>query len=416
MTADRVTVIGAGVVGACCALTLRRAGYPVTLFDPEPPGTGTSFGNAASLSTGSVVPMALPGMWREVPGWLADPLGPLTVRWRHLPRATPWLLGWLRASRPDRVERISDALARTTKPTVVLYRALLGPEHAATLIRQAGQLTVSRKPAGAGDALVQRLRDRQGIETQSLGEDEIRQLEPALSHDYKRGIFIPDAGHTTSPLRLTETLVELFLAEGGSVERAKVDGFETSDGRLAGLRAGGSVHDAEVAIVAAGIHSRALARQLGDRVPLESERGYHLEVESDSVQISRPIGDLDYKYFVSPVNGRLRFAGTVEIGGVDAPPNYERARLMGRLGRRQFPALEEGADGPDGQVWMGHRPSTPDSLPVISPASKITGAYYAFGHGHIGLTAAPATAEMVLTLLRGGAAAADLAPFGVGRF
>lgn len=153
-------------------------------------------------------------------------------------------------------------------------------------------------------------------------------------------------------------------------------------------------------------------------MPLKSERGYHLEVASEAVQIGRPIGDLDHSYFVSPVNGRLRFAGTVEIGGVNAPPNYQRARLLGRLGRKQFPALENGADGqdgPEGDVWMGHRPSTPDSLPVISPASKIQGAYYAFGHGHIGLTAAPATAEMVLSLLRG-RAAADLAPFGVARF
>lgn len=413
MAAERVAVIGAGIVGACCALTLRRAGYRVTLFDPDSPGMGASYGNAAALSIASVAPMALPGMWRQVPGWLADPLGPLTVRWGYLPRAAPWILGWLRASRLDRVERISDALAKLTKPSVVMYRALLGPQHGAALIRQAGQLYISRQPAGEGDALVQRLRDRQGIETQILGEDEIRQLEPALSLDYKRGVYVPESGHTTSPLELTETLLTLFLAEGGEVEGSAVDGFETRDGKLAGLRADGALHETDSAIIAAGIRSRALARRLGDRVPLESERGYHLEVSSEAVQISRPIGDLDHGYFVSPVNDRLRFAGTVEIGGLKAPPNYERARQLGKLGRRQFPALETGSDG---DVWMGHRPSTPDSLPVISPAAKIKGAYYAFGHGHIGLTAAPATAEMVLSLLRGRSAADDLAPFDVGRF
>lgn len=195
MAAERVAVIGAGVVGVCCALTLRRAGYRVRLFDPGSPGMGTSYGNATSLSIASVAPMALPGMWRLVPGWLADPLGPLTVRWGYLPRAAPWILGWLRASRLGRVERISDALAKLTKPTVVMYRALLGPEHGATLIRQAGQLYISRRPAGAGDALVQRLRDRQGIETQILGEDEIRQLEPALCMRPKAPLSPPASTH-----------------------------------------------------------------------------------------------------------------------------------------------------------------------------------------------------------------------------
>ncbi len=371
MTAERVAVIGAGVIGVCCALTLRRAGYRVTLFDPDTPGMGTSYGNAAALSIASVAPMALPGMWRQVPGWLADPLGPLTIRWGYLPRAAPWILGWLRASRLGRVERISDALARLTKPTVVMYRALLGPEHGATLIRQAGQLYVSRRPAGKGDALVQRLRDRQGVETQTLGEDEIRQLEPALSHDYKRGIYVPESGHTTSPLELTETLLTLFLAEGGEVEGVKVDGFETRDGRLTGLRAHGALHETESAVITAGIRSRELARQLGDRVPLESERGYHLELDSEAVQISRPIGDLDHSYFVTPVNGRLRFAGTVEIGGLKAPPNYERARLLGKLGRRQFPALENGADGRDGPE--GRCLDGPPPIDARQPASDLKG-------------------------------------------
>ncbi|MEE8271624.1 MAG: FAD-dependent oxidoreductase [Alphaproteobacteria bacterium] len=414
MSGRRVAVVGAGIIGTTCALVLQTAGFRVTLFDPEPPGRGASYGNAGSLSAGGVVPMALPGMLKQVPRWLFDSQGPLSVRWRHLPRAAPWLARWILASRWDRVERASDGLAPLVKPSVDLYRALLPGDQAAALIRQTGQLNVSRNSAaGPGEAPVERLRRRHGVRVEMLDENELRQLEPALAPAYRRGVFLPDSGLATDPLRLTQTLADLFAAAGGTLRRSAVDGFEMRDGVVGAVRAGGAAHAVDTVVIAAGIHSRSFARRLGDRVPLESERGYHVEVESPEVRIDRPISDLDRKYFVSPIGDRLRFAGTVEIAGLAAPPDYRRAHVLGRLGRTLLPGL---AGVEDKAVWMGHRPSTPDSLPVIDRASKVANAVYAFGHGHLGLTAAPATADLVLALVRGKGEAADLAPYRVGRF
>lgn len=409
----RVAVIGAGIIGASIGLRLQREGFSVTLVDGSEPGRGASFGNAGSLSTGSCVPIALPGMIKDVPKWLADPLGPLAVRWSYLPRATPWLVRWLLASRRSKVEELARHLATITRTSVDDYKALLGDAEFTRLIRKAGQLHVSRNQTpSAGEKFSIDLRVRNGVDVMYLDAAAVREMEPALSPEFVRGVFLPTSGHVVSPLEVVRSLVQQFTQAGGQVMFGTVHHIEPGNGRPGRLMMNGAGLDADMIVIAAGAFSAELSSQLGDKVPLDTERGYHTALPDPGLSISRPIQNLDDKFFASPIDGGLRLVGTVEIAGLHAKPNYERARTLLEHGRRMFPGLRE--DG--ATAWMGFRPSIPDSLPLIDRSRRHANVFYAFGHGHIGLTAAPITAELITDMLLNRPSRIDRAPFSLARF
>lgn len=410
---EETIVIGAGVVGAACALQLQRDGHRVRLIDRDAPGSGTSSGNAGSISTGSVVPVALPGMLRQVPGWLLDPQGPLSVRWSYLPKALPWLIQWIRSSKKERTESYAAALAQLTLNAVEDWKSILEPEQRDRLIHQKGQLLASRtQEAGATELFAQALREANGVVTETLGEDELRQLEPSLSRDFRRGIFIPDSGHTTNPQALTEALVDLMQASGGRFTRAEVIDIERSGGQAKAVVTAGGRFPAEKVVVATGAFSLELAGPLGDRVPLDTERGYHAMLLNPELTLSRPTSDMDRKFFATSMEGGLRVAGTVEIAGTKAPPDYSRARRLLKQAKDMLPDLDTG----EHKFWLGYRPSLPDSLPVIDRSQNVGNVWYAFGHGHIGLTTAPATARLVSQMLRVPDGRLEQNAFGIARF
>jgi len=413
--APGVTVIGAGIVGIACARHLQRAGLSVTLVDRDAPAAGTSSGNAGSISNSSVVPMALPGMARQVPGWLADSNGPLAVRWSYLPRAFPWLLRWLAAGMAGPARRSSAGLVSLSTTAVEEWRALLSPGLAQRFLRQNGQLLLTRKADwSAGDRFGMELRRAAGIEFEFLGPDEIRQLEPAISRDFQRAIFFPASAHTLDPQAMGEALFEDFQSDGGTFLRREVTGIRRAANGLADalLTTEGDL-PVQRLVIAAGAFSRPLAQALGDRIPLETERGYHCMLPDPGVSLSRPVSDLDRKYFATSMERGLRLAGTVEIAGLKAPPNLDRARMLWGQARDLLPDLR--SDGEAG-LWMGYRPSIPDSLPVIGPARRAANAWYAFGHGHLGLTQAAITGRIVAALVAGQPAPVDIAPFRADRF
>ncbi|WP_051609386.1 NAD(P)/FAD-dependent oxidoreductase [Fodinicurvata fenggangensis] len=410
---EETIVVGAGVVGAACALQLQREGQQVRLIDRDPPGSGTSSGNAGSISNGSVVPMAIPGMLRQVPAWLLDPQGPLSVRWSYLPKAFPWLVQWLQAARRDRAERYSVALAQLTLDAVEHWQGLLEPAQRDRLIHQKGQLLVSRtREPGAPELFAQVLREARGVVTEAVDDDELRQLEPNLSRDYRRGLLIPDSGHTTNPRALTEALVDLLLAAGGQFTRAEVLEIERSGGQAQAVVTAGGRLPARNVVVAGGAFSLELARPLGDKVPLETERGYHCMLLQPELTLNRPTSDMERKYFATSMEEGLRVAGTVEIAGLEAPPDYSRARRLLQQAKKMLPAL----DTREHKFWIGYRPSIPDSLPVIDRSRNLGNVWYAFGHGHLGLTMAPATARRMARLLRAPAGRLEENAFRIDRF
>jgi len=413
----RVGVIGAGIVGICAAAWLQRDGNSVFLVDPGNPGEGASFGNAGCLNGSSVTPTAMPGVVRNVPRWLMDPLGPLSLRWQYLPAILPYLARFVGASAPDKVRAQARALRPLLAPTVPLMRELAQAAGAEDLIEQRGHLYVYRSAAAvAKDGFAWALRRQNGVVVDEFDADELRQLEPALSRDYVRGLLVRENGHTTNPLALVTRLFEAFCRRGGEIVRTRAIGFRLDGGRLVAIRADCGDLTAAAAVVSAGAWSKPLAAALGDRVPLETERGYHLMIRDPEAMPRIPTADADGKFVATPMATGLRFAGTVELAGLAAPPDWRRARLLLEQGRRMLPGLAAQYADERVTMWMGHRPSLPDSLPVVGRARASPDVIYAFGHGHVGMTAAPMTGRIVADLVAGRPPAIDIAPFAPARF
>jgi glycine/D-amino acid oxidase-like deaminating enzyme len=415
--AKEVCVIGAGMVGVCAASWLQRDGHRVTLIEAGEPGHGASFGNAGCFNGSSVTPMAMPGVIRNVPGWLADPLGPLALRWRHLPAILPWLLRFARAGSEERARAAARALRPLVGPTLETLQPLLRDAGADDLVQRLGHLYVYRSEAAlAKERFAWELRRDNGVETDEFDADGLRQLEPALSREYVRGVLVRENGHTANPLRLVESLLDAFRRSGGGLRRAAATGFRIEGGRLRAIETGDGEIAAEAAVVCAGAHSKPLARRLGDRVPLESERGYHVMIRDPEAMPRLPIAEAEGKFVVTPMEEGLRFAGTVELAGLAAPPDWRRARILLDQGRRMFPGLARSHPDERISMWMGHRPSLPDSLPALGHASATRDVIYAFGHGHVGMTAAPVTGKLVADLVAGRPPAIDVTPFDPRRF
>lgn len=408
-----VAVVGAGIVGLCAAIHLQRAGRKVALFDALPPGNGSSFGNAGLISVDAHAPIAMPGMLRKVPGWLSDPLGPLAVRPGYALKAAPWLLRWMRAGRMDVVRAGAVALRALHRDAYDRYRDLLGPELFRDLIRQTGnvQLFGSDVP-GPDERLSRGLMDEFGVEVQALGPDELRQLFPRIAPFARRGLFFPRNGYTVSPIRLTGSLADIFRAGGGAIRHERV--MKLLPREAGGYRLMTSIanHDADDVVVAAGAWSKTLVAPLGIRLPLETERGYHIMLENPSIELRLPIIHKSRGLAITPMQEGLRLAGTVEIGGLDAPPNEKRARILKTHAEALFPGLTSTGE----RIWMGFRPSLPDSVPAIGPVPGRPGLFMAVGHGHYGMIGAAATGRLLCELMTGATPHIDAEPYSLRRF
>lgn len=411
--AEGAIVLGGGVAGLCAALNLLRMGVRVTLIDPLPPPGGASFGNAGLLSADTVVPVALPGMLRKVPGWLRDPLGPLSVRPVYLPKAAPWLMRWIRAGRMDRVREIAKAMRALHVNAFEDWKELLGDAAYHDLIRRSGQVQMWDSATETATGRIERkLREEHGIRSEELGPDDIRQMFPGIARDVVRGVLIPGNGYTVSPPRLIRTLAGLFRSEGGTLlaERA-LKLIPEGGGRWMVLTNIGN-HRAEKVILAGGAWSGQLLAPLGIRLPLETERGYHVMLPGPSVALQFPILHKSRSFGMTPMEDGIRIAGTVEIAGLDAAPDERRARILHEHAKRLFPDLRSG----EPRLWMGHRPSMPDSLPVLGPAPGHPGLYLCFGHGHFGMTGGPPSGKLVAQLATARPPFIDPAPYAATRF
>jgi len=408
-----VTVIGAGAVGASTALALRREGYAVTLIDRGEPGMGTSFGNAGILSVTSCVPIASPGLLWRLPELLSDPLGPLHIDWRYLPRFAPWLVRFMLAGRPAQIERISLALASLLGQILPAYRELLGTDAFQDLARPGGVLYAYQSDRAFEGALASHeLRRRRGVALSVLDQSELRQMEPALAPSFRHGVLMHDSYRAVNPLRLVQSLTQSFVDAGGEVVRAAVQRIERADkGRLFAVTDQGR-RELDTVAICAGAWSKQLARDCGVRVPLDTERGYHVMLPRPGVTPQRPIGSGDHEFIATPMEHGLRLAGTVEFAGLAAPPDMRRAEVLLKAAREMFPGLA--ADGMT--TWMGFRPSMPDSLPVIGPAPGQDRVFLGFGHGHLGLTFGAITGLLLADLVAGRPSRVDLAPFRADRF
>ena len=335
------------------------------------------------------------------------------MRWRHLPALAPWLWRLVRSGTAGHMEAAAAALGGLHAPALGLYRELARDAGVAELVRDCGYLHVFR--AARADRISEagwRLRAERGARLEVLDGGAIRELEPDLSEAYVQAVLIHDQGYCANPGRLVKALATHFAGEGGTVLRAEVTGLTTTETRVSAVRTSTRAIECAAVVIAAGAWSTRVTRMLGLHLPLEAERGYHVVLSEPGVSITRTIMETAGKFIATPMETGLRFAGTVELATVDAPPDYRRADAILRMARRMFPGLR----GEPASRWMGPRPSLPDGLPVIDRAPRHENVYLAFGHAHTGMVGGPGTGRIVAGMVCDQPVNIDLRPFRAGRF
>lgn len=401
--AAEVIVVGAGVVGIATALQLRLAGMDVLLLDRDPPAAATSSGNAGAFAVSEVLPLAGPGILRQVPGWLLDPLGPLALRWSSLPGLLPWLTRFVLASRPARVTALSTQLAQLLGRVNADYAPLIAHCGLTDSWRRHGALALYPDAAAlAADMADWQRRAALGVRWQPCAAAEVAALEPALLAPWQQGVRIADWSHVDDPYLFSLGLFQQFVREGGRFLQQPVASLLQQNGRAQGvcLDDGRRLPAAEV-VIASGVWSDRFARQCRQPLPLAAERGYHLNLPHAGVALHHFLLNARDSFVILPLpDGGVRLAGTVELAHRDAAPDYRRSHLL--LDKARAMLGELCTDGMT--AWMGSRPSVPDSLPVIGPSSRLSHLYFACGHGHLGLTLAATTGAMLRDHLSGAAA------------
>ncbi|WP_171182059.1 FAD-binding oxidoreductase [Ruegeria sp. HKCCD8929] len=414
MSSESIVVVGAGITGVSAAEWLRRDGWVVTLVDPVRPGDPeqTSYGNAGLIARTSVVPVATPSLTRKAPAMLLDPNSPLFLRWSYLPRLMPWLVPFLRNTTTARMHQIARGLSDVTFDANDQHRALYEGTGAEAHVAH-GPYTILYTDRGAydGDNLTRELRRQYDLVPEPLSRDELIERDPNLSAHYQFGTLYEDFNWITAPGPYVAALFAYFQAQGGTFRQAKVVDITPGDAPSVRLE-GGEMLTGDKVVLAAGAWSSRLSKSLGLPIKLEAERGYHVAMHAPSFTAPQPYMLTDAKCVVTPMQGTLRAAGIAEFGGLHAPPSDKPPALIRKAVKRLYPQLEFERS----EVWMGRRPTTPDSLPSIGESPRAPGIIHAYGGQHIGLTIGPKLGRLSADIASGRRVNLDLTPFRPDRF
>lgn len=405
-------VIGAGAVGASCALQLVDAGHRVTLVDRLEPGMGTSYGNAACISPSQVGPYSYPGVWKNIPRWLLTREGPMTIRWGDLPWTAPWLWKFWRQGTAANVEHCGMAQAALMRHVHDDYARLLQRTGQSALLQSRGLVVLYDSESAFGaDRWRFDLGTRHGFGWQRMTAAELKQHRPPVEHTGV-ALYVPSWKHTLDPAKMTAGFARAAIAAGARWIRDEITTVRAGDGSVSARLASGETLEADRLVVAAGPWSNQIAGQLDGTVPMAPKRGYHTMIAQPGLDLGGPVMSGDRAFVMTPLADGLRLAGTAEFARLDAAPNYRRARVLVDSARRYLPGLGTGGI----TEWLGQRPMMADSLPVISVSPTHPEVIYAFGHGHYGLTQGPTTGRIVTALVAGEDPGIDLAPYRFDRF
>ena len=409
----RIAVIGSGIVGAAVAHALLDEGHTVTLIDKDGSASAAARGNAGWIAHLDIQPLASPKVWRHLPGWALDPLGPLSIAPSYLPKLLPWLARFVSASRPSRIAANSEAIRAIQGLSMPAWERRFAALGLDGLVRRRGILDVwTDAGAFAASADLHRRMADLGIPVERLDNAGVRRIEPAFGPAIAGGALFPTGAHVADPAIVLGKLREIAGLRQARLVDGKVARVTAGNDGLSVTLESGDAIDAERVVIAAGAWSKALAAQFGDDVPLDTERGYNITLAPGALGLTRPVMHVGLGIATTPLDTGDRIGGSVEFAGLDAPPNWKRVdAILARL-KRTLPDTKPG----EGTRWMGFRPSFPDSRPVVGRSSADPRVFYAFGHGHHGLTQAAATAEIVAALIAGRKPPIDAGPYSPQRF
>lgn len=410
---QNIVVVGAGVVGISIALELTLQGHCVKVIDREGIAAQASRGNAGAFAFSDIIPLATPGIMRKAPKWLLDPLGPLSIPASYALKISPWMLRFWRASWPDRYAKSVTAQTALMGLARKALERQIAVTKGETLIRREGQLQLfeSAREFRASEKAWD-LRRQNGIEFALLASPgAIAEIQPGIDARFTHAGYTPHWMNTVDPKTWVEHLARAFVARGGVIEQGHILTVQR-DASGVGLTTDEKSLKTDRVIIACGAWSHHLARTLGDRFPLETERGYNTTLPRGAFDLRTHLTFGGHGFVVSRINDGVRVGGAVELGGLKLPPNYKRADILLQKAMQFLPGLR--TEG--GEQWMGFRPSMPDSLPVIGVSERMEGVIYAFGHGHLGLTQAAATAELVASIVNGETAPISTDPYAPTRF
>ncbi|MGQ8632304.1 NAD(P)/FAD-dependent oxidoreductase [Agrobacterium sp. DKPNP3] len=413
MPASDVIVIGAGVVGLSAAIAAQGRGLSVTVIDREGPAAGASAGNAGAFAFTDILPLASPGILWKAPKWLLDPLGPLSVPPSYALKITPWMLRFWRACAASKVEHSTVAQTALMDLSKAELEPFLKKTDTIAMLRKEGNLQVYESEAEFEASLPGwKARERHGIEFRHLNAEQMAEIQPGIAPRFSCGTFTPGWYSIADPKLYTLALADHFRTIGGRIECLDVASLRPLDDGVEVLSHDGRTRRAGKVVLAAGAFSHRIARSLGEKIPLETERGYNTTLPSGAFDLRTQVTFGGHGFVVTRLSSGIRVGGAVELGGLELPANFARSEALLTKAKAFLPGLK--TEG--GKQWMGFRPSLPDSLPAIGEAAHTARVIYAFGHGHLGLTQSAGTARIVADLLTGQKPAIDTGAFSPQRF
>jgi len=407
----KIAVIGAGVIGTTTAYILQKHGSKVSLFDPNNPGTMTSFGNAGAFANYACIPINNSKIFSKIPSLLFSSNTPLSIEWKSLITSFPWMINFLINCQFNKVQHIVKSLGSLLRQSEIINERLFKDIKCSSLIHSNESLYVyDTKKDYLNEFGNNTLRKEQGVIFEVLNQNEIQELEPHLSKKFYKGLLFKNSKFTSNPSKFVRDIFNLFLNIGGKFMKEKITNILIQD-QLVYLVTNNEKINFDKIVVCAGAWSKTLCKTIGDNIPLGVERGYHLMYPGFSDKISRPIGINKYGFYMTPMDEGLRVAGTVEIGSINKRKNYQRIKWMEEKSKEIIDSLIKPQDN-----WLGHRPTLPDSMPIIGKSLKNNNVIYNFGHQHLGLTLAAISGTIIRDIIYDINFNHDISPFTVKRF
>ncbi len=406
-----IAVIGAGIVGICSAYFLQKSGYKVTLFDHNEPGSMTSSGHACTFADYACIPVNSPTIFKDLPSMLLKQDGPLVIDFGYVLKNLPWVFSFLKNCKKDKVEYIASSLAHFLSHSRLSYDELFKEVEVSQYINNNETLYLYKTETEYQAAKYSiNLRKINGVKIKELNAAEINELEPNIAQLYYCGLIFEGSRYTINPIKVSKKIFESFLQQGGSFLNKKITAINNYENEVK-IVSDNSTFDFEKIIISAGSWSKELALMIGDKFPLDTERGYHVLFENNNKLINRPIGWSQSGFYIIQIEEGIRAAGTVEIAGLHKKANPKRLSMIEKEARKLLPML-----GDMKSTWLGFRPTLPDAMPIIGQSQKNKKVFYAFGHQHLGWTLGAVTGKVIRDLVQGIKPNIDISAFNPNRF